>query len=98
MPARRAAPGLAGGGPAVPSGEQRAYFPELGETSLPIYRREDLAPEHPFKGPALLEDPWATTLVYPGQSAVLDPRQSLDRADVLDRPGRPRGGDVGSCR
>jgi N-methylhydantoinase A len=61
-----------GRGPAVPSGEQRAYFPELGETALPIYRREDLAPEHPFKGPALLEDPWATTLVYPGQTAVVD--------------------------
>jgi N-methylhydantoinase A len=65
-------PDWPGRGPAVPAGEQRAYFPETGETGLPIYRREDLAPEHPLKGPALLEDPWATTLVYPGQSAVLD--------------------------
>jgi N-methylhydantoinase A len=65
-------PDWPGRGPAVPSAEQRAYFPELGETSLPIYRRADLAPEHPLKGPALLEDPWATTLVYPGQTAVLD--------------------------
>jgi len=24
------------------------------------------------KGPALVEDPWATALVYPGQTAVLD--------------------------
>src|SRR5581483_3020129 len=61
-----------GRGPAVPSAEQRAYFPELGETALPVYRRADLAPEAPLKGPALLEDPWATTLVYPGQTAVLD--------------------------
>ena len=40
--------------------------------ALPVYRRADVAPEHPFRGPALVEDPWATTLVYPGQGAVLD--------------------------
>jgi N-methylhydantoinase A len=65
-------PDWPGRGSAVPSGEQRAYFPEVGETTLPIYQRADLAPEHPLSGPALLEDPWATTLVYPGQTAVLD--------------------------
>jgi N-methylhydantoinase A len=56
----------------VPAGEQRAYFADIGETTLPVYRRGDVAPEHPLKGPALVEDPWATTLVYPGQTAVLD--------------------------
>jgi N-methylhydantoinase A len=65
-------PDWPGSGPAVPSSEQRAYFPEVGETALPTYRRADLAPEHPLKGPALIEDPWATTLIYPGQSGVLD--------------------------
>ena len=39
---------------------------------LPVYRREDLPPEHPVKGPALIEDPWATTLVYPSHTALLD--------------------------
>jgi N-methylhydantoinase A len=53
-------------------GEQRAYFAEIGEVALPVYRRADLAPEHPLKGPALIEDPWATTLVYPGQTGTLD--------------------------
>ena len=73
MPADNARlPDWPGRGSAVPSGEQRAYFPEVGETSLPIYQRAGLAPEHPLRGPALLEDPWATTLVYPGQTAVLD--------------------------
>ena len=61
-----------GAGPAAPVGEQRAYFAEGGETALPVYRRGDLAPEQPLKGPALVEDPWATTLVYPGQTGVLD--------------------------
>jgi N-methylhydantoinase A len=61
-----------GTGAAVPAGEQRAFFSETGETTLPVYRREDLVPEQPLKGPALVEDPWATTLVYPGQTGVLD--------------------------
>jgi N-methylhydantoinase A len=56
----------------APSAEQRAYFPEIGQTALPVYRRADLAAEQPIKGPALVEDPWATTLVYPGQTGVLD--------------------------
>jgi N-methylhydantoinase A len=48
-----------------------------------VYRREDLPPEHPVKGPALIEDPWATTLVYPGHTA------SLDRAGNLWMTVRP---------
>jgi N-methylhydantoinase A len=67
-----ALPEWPGQGPAVPAAETAAFFPETGRTPLPVYRRADLAPEHPVKGPALVEDPWATTLVYPGQSAVLD--------------------------
>jgi N-methylhydantoinase A len=55
-----------------PFAEHEAYFPETGATALPVYRREDLPPEHPVKGPALIEDPWATTLVYPGHTALLD--------------------------
>jgi N-methylhydantoinase A len=55
-----------------PFAEHEAYFPETGPTALPVYRREDLPPEHPVKGPALIEDPWATTLVYPGHTARLD--------------------------
>jgi N-methylhydantoinase A len=61
-----------GAGPVAPCGEQRAFFAEVGETALPVYRRTDLPPEHPLKGPALVEDPWATTLIYPGQTGTLD--------------------------
>ncbi|MGH7266408.1 MAG: hypothetical protein ACREMB_16410, partial [Candidatus Rokuibacteriota bacterium] len=53
-------------------GEQRAHFADGGEMTLPVYRRADLAAEQTLKGPALVEDPWATTLVYPGQTATLD--------------------------
>ena len=59
-------------GAGQPFTEHGAYFPETGVTALPVYRREDLPPSQPVKGPALIEDPWATTLVYPGHTAVLD--------------------------
>ena len=59
-------------GSGQPFAEHEAYFPETGLTALPVYRRLDLPPEHPIKGPALIEDPWATTLVYPGQTGLLD--------------------------
>ena len=59
-------------GTGQPFTEHEAYFPETGLTALPVYRREDVPAEHPVKGPALIEDPWATTLVYPGQTGLLD--------------------------
>jgi N-methylhydantoinase A len=59
-----------GGG--QPFTEHEAYFAETGTAALSVYRREDLPPEHRVKGPALIEDPWATTLVYPGQTGLLD--------------------------
>ena len=59
-------------GAGQPFTEHGAYFPETGVTALPVYRREDLPPGQPVKGPVLIEDPWATTLVYPGHTAVLD--------------------------
>jgi N-methylhydantoinase A len=65
-------PDWPGAGTSRPYGEGPAYFTETGTITLPAYRRDDLAPGHPVKGPALVEDPWATTLVYPGQTAALD--------------------------
>jgi N-methylhydantoinase A len=59
-------------GAGQPFAEHEAYFPETGLTALPVYRREDLPPEYPVKGPALIEDPWATTLVYPGHTSLVD--------------------------
>lgn len=61
-----------GSGSGLPFLEHPAYFHETGETALPVYRRADLVPEQPLKGPALIEDPWATALIYPGQHGRLD--------------------------
>jgi N-methylhydantoinase A len=65
-------PEWAGSGEGAPFAEQEAFFPETGPTALPIYRRDALAPGQPVKGPALVEDPWATTLIYPGQTGLVD--------------------------
>jgi len=71
-------------GAAQPFSEHEAYLPETGRTALPVYRREDVPPEHPLKGPALIEDPWATTIVYPGHTSVLDRAGNLWMGAVPD--------------
>jgi N-methylhydantoinase A len=49
------------------AGEQRAFFRETGEIMMPRYLREALGPGRTLEGPALIEDDWSTTVVYPGQ-------------------------------
>jgi N-methylhydantoinase A len=51
----------------VSTGHQRAYFRETGEVRVERYARETLSSAHPVTGPALVEDDWSTTIVYPGQ-------------------------------
>jgi N-methylhydantoinase A len=75
--ARTRLPEWTASGTGHPHAEQRAYFPETGETALAVYRRDDLVPEQPLKGPVLVEDPWATTLVHPGQTSALDRHGNL---------------------
>jgi N-methylhydantoinase A len=63
--------------PAEPAGEeragaQRAWFPERGDVTLLRWAREGLRPGREIAGPALIEDAWSTTLVYPGQRCVPD--------------------------
>jgi N-methylhydantoinase A len=59
-------------GPARPAGELRAYFREAGEVAMPRYERSALPPGQVVTGPALVEDEWSTTLVYPGQRCRAD--------------------------
>jgi N-methylhydantoinase A len=65
--------------PAPPSGEavtaagsHRGYFPETGEVELPRYDRTTLPPGQAVTGPAMIEDEWSTTVVYPGDRCVAD--------------------------
>ena len=55
-----------------PSGEQRAWFVDAGEVTLRRHDRAALPPGRVVDGPALIEDEWSTTLVYPGQRCAAD--------------------------
>ena len=59
-------------GAARPVGELRAYFRGAGTVAMPRYERGSLSPEHSVAGPALVEDEWSTTVVYPGQRCRAD--------------------------
>jgi N-methylhydantoinase A len=60
------------GGPAEPVGTLRAFFAETGVIDMPRYDRDGLGEQTDLTGPALVEDPWSTTLVYPGQRCRAD--------------------------
>jgi N-methylhydantoinase A len=59
------------------AGAQRAFFPQTGVVSLSRWDRGALAPGRPVEGPALIEDEWSTTLVYPGQRCAADRHGNL---------------------
>jgi len=65
-------PPPAAAGPARAAGELRAYFRDTGEVAMPRYERGALPASHVVAGPALVEDEWSTTLVYPGQRCRAD--------------------------
>jgi N-methylhydantoinase A len=68
-------------GSSEPVGTVRAYFPETGSVDMPRYDREGLGERTEVVGPALVEDAWSTTVVYPGQRCRADRWGNL-RVDV----------------
>lgn len=70
-------PTVAAPGVAAPAGRLRAYFPETGEVAMERWERGTLPAGQVITGPALIEDAWSTTLVYPGQRCQADPRGTL---------------------
>jgi len=57
---------------AAATGSHRAYFPETGAVEMLRYERASLPPGHLVEGPAMVEDDWSTTIVYPGMRCVAD--------------------------
>jgi N-methylhydantoinase A len=54
-------------------GSRRAYFDELGGFSeVPVYRRDSLLGGKAIEGPAIVEQPDTTLVVYPGHCAEPD--------------------------
>jgi len=66
------------------TGTHRAYFTETGAMDMPRYDRASLPVGHVVAGPAMIEDEWSTTIVYPRQRCVADPLGNL----VIEVGGR----------
>jgi N-methylhydantoinase A len=60
------------------AGERPVYFDEAGDFAItPIYRRERLLAGHRLAGPAIVEQMDTTTVILPGQHALVDPHANL---------------------
>lgn len=60
------------GGDGRPKGSRIVDFDEDGHQQSAIYERANLVPGVAISGPAVIEEPAATTVVYPGQRAQID--------------------------
>lgn len=60
------------GGSGQPKGMRLVDFDEDGRQESRIYERADLAPGQAIAGPAVIEEPAASTVIYPGQTATID--------------------------
>jgi N-methylhydantoinase A len=47
-------------------------FDESGRLETTIYERANLMPGESVAGPAVIEEPASTTVIYPGQQVTLD--------------------------
>jgi N-methylhydantoinase A len=56
-----------------PEGQRMAYFGTGRPGKTPIFRSDRLEPGARIKGPAIIEEPTTTIVVYPGMSARLTP-------------------------
>lgn len=57
--------------PATPNAHRSCYFNETGRTQTAIYRGRSLQPGAQINGPAIIEEPTTTIVVYPHLSAAL---------------------------
>ena len=63
---------------AEPVAERRAFFDEIGRyAAVPVYSRASLPAGRRLAGPAIVEQPDTTTVIYPGQSLEVHPSGSL---------------------
>jgi N-methylhydantoinase A len=63
---------VASGGDGRPKGRRVVDYDEDGHLESDIYERSRLRSGEPIPGPAIIEEPAATTVVYPGMSARMD--------------------------
>jgi N-methylhydantoinase A len=51
---------------------RQVYFGGVGWMQTPVYRRNAIPAEAAFRGPSIIEEMSATTVILPGQEAKLD--------------------------
>ena len=52
-----------------PASTRRCYFGDTGFLDTPVFKPDQLAPGTSVRGPAVIEEPTTTLVVYPGQAA-----------------------------
>ncbi len=52
--------------------KRKVYFPETGIVPIPVYDRALLLAGHLIEGPAIIEESYSSTVVFPGQKAQVD--------------------------
>ena len=52
------------------------HFDNLGFTEVPVYDGSRIQAGNRIPGPAIVEEPSTTVVIYPGQEAVLDHYQT----------------------
>ena len=57
---------------ALPGGVRRACFPGVGRVEAPVFERAGLTPGTGLAGPALIEEPGATVVLFPGHRLEVD--------------------------
>lgn len=57
---------------AAVKGRREVDFDVHGRATAPVYERAGLAPKATVRGPAIIEEPAATTVVFPGQRVEVD--------------------------
>jgi N-methylhydantoinase A len=63
---------------AAPARRKPVYFRSHGHVDTPVYRRDALLAGHCIAGPALIEEHASTTVLWPGDSLVVDGLGNLD--------------------
>lgn len=63
---------------AAPIAIRAVEFGPAGRSDTPVYRRADLQPGDELVGPAILEEPTSTVVLYPGQRLLVDAMLNLE--------------------
>jgi N-methylhydantoinase A len=82
------------GGDGRPKSRRLVDYDEDGRQESDIYERSNLQPGVAVAGPAIIEEPAATTVVYPGQRAWIDEIGNI-LIETGVEAGRREGGEAG---